>query len=460
VNTTGSATFTIGFNNSFTQRVQLWALTQTYAGFSAATTWNGAQANDTAGNGMLATATAIGGSVMLQPGVSPYTPATFTIPNIGSYVQGGKVTLVLTGVDVTPADTTAGLSNNSSGARYARSTASLVVPLNNSSNTPPTISAIANRSGISEDHSPSPISFTILDGQTAADSLVISVTTNHPERIPLENIVFSGTGTNRTVQVTPLPNTSGTTRITITVTDGGGLTASEAFDVTITAVNDAPTITDIADQTIDASTSTSSLAFSPDDIDNAVASLVVTATSSDQILIPDTNIIIGGSDSNRTVTVTPVANRIGSATITVTVSDGVLSASDSFSLTVTASPVQTWWFGKFGTTDTTAAPNAADTDSDNDGGSNFLEYSQGGDPLVADRATWMPVLSRSGNTFSFTYRKSAPDLGYIVQQNTSLADPNTWVATSALEIDNGNGTFSIAPATGLACFFRLKVTAP
>ncbi|MBJ7422909.1 MAG: tandem-95 repeat protein [Akkermansiaceae bacterium] len=465
VNATGAATFTIRFNNSYTQRVQLWALNQTYPGFLATATWNGAQANDTTGNGMLAsgpsTATAIGGSVMLLPGISPYTPAIFTIPNIGSYLLGGKVTLVLTGVDVTAADTSALLTNNSSGARYTRATASLVVPLNTNLNTPPIISAISNRSGISEDRSPSPISFSILDGQTAADSLILSVATNHPERIPTENIFFSGTGSNRTVQLTPLPNTSGTSRITITVTDSGGLTASEAFDVTINAVNDPPTITDITDQTISANNATNSLPFSPDDIDTAVASLVVTASSSDQTLIQDAEITIGGSETNRTITVTPVANRIGSATITVTVSDGVLSASDSFIIIVTASPMQTWWFGKFGTTDTTAAPNAIGIDSDNDGGNNLLEYSQGGDPLVADRATWMPVLSYSGYTFSFTYRKSAPDLAYFVQENTSLLDPNSWMTISVLEIDNGNGTYSITtPITGQARFFRLKVTAP
>lgn len=127
------ATFTVRFKNSYTQRVQLWALNEAYAGFTAAAAWNSAQANDTAGNGMLTSgalsATAIGESVMLQPGTSPYTPATFTIPNAASFVKGGRVTLVVAGADVTPADTAAGLANNASGARYLRNAATLSVPV-------------------------------------------------------------------------------------------------------------------------------------------------------------------------------------------------------------------------------------------------------------------------------------------------------------------------------------------
>jgi formylglycine-generating enzyme required for sulfatase activity len=51
-------------------------------------------------------------------------------------------------------------------------------------------------------------------------------------------------------------------------------------------------------------------------------------------LVPNANIVFGGSGANRTVTVTPASSQTGTATITVTVSDGSLSASDTFLLTV------------------------------------------------------------------------------------------------------------------------------
>ena len=42
-------------------------------------------------------------------------------------------------------------------------------------------------------------------------------------------------------------------------------------------------------------------------------------SSSNAALVPDANIVFGGSGANRTVTVTPLADVFGTATITVTV---------------------------------------------------------------------------------------------------------------------------------------------
>jgi Big-like domain-containing protein len=139
---------------------------------------------------------------------------------------------------------------------------------------------------------------------------------------------------NRTVTVTPEANQSGTATITVTVSDGA-LTASDTFVVAVNPINDPPAITDIASQSIVQNTSTSALGFTLADLETAAASLTVTGTSSDQTLVPDAAIAFGGSDSNRTVTVTPAANQTGTATITVTVSDGSLTSSDTFVLTVT-----------------------------------------------------------------------------------------------------------------------------
>jgi dienelactone hydrolase len=232
VNNTGIATFTINFTNSFTQRVQLWALNQSYAGFAATATWNTAQANDTTNNSMTSGATAIGATVMLVPRASsPYTPATFSVPNIGTYVQGGKVTLVLTGADVTPADTTAGLTNNASGARYTRNAATLTVPL--VTNTPPALSDITSLStGVNTATAALP--FTVNDSQTAAAALTVSGTSANQSLVPSANILFAGTGANRTVTLTPASNQTGTALITVTVSDGTA-TATDTFTLTVTA---------------------------------------------------------------------------------------------------------------------------------------------------------------------------------------------------------------------------------
>jgi Bacterial Ig-like domain (group 3)/Bacterial Ig domain len=138
------------------------------------------------------------------------------------------------------------------------------------------------------------------------------------------------------VTVTPAANQSGTTIITVTVTDADGGTRSDTFLLTVNAVNDAPTISDVANQSTPAGTAAGPLAMTVGDIDTAATSLTMTGGSSNTTLVPLANIVFGGSGTARTATITPAAGQSGTATITLTVSDGTLTASDTFVLTVTA----------------------------------------------------------------------------------------------------------------------------
>jgi hypothetical protein len=91
--------------------------------------------------------------------------------------------------------------------------------------------------------------------------------------------------------------------------------------VTITAANDAPTISPIANQTIGVNGSTGALSFTIGDTETLPANLVVSGSSSNTTLVPHANIAFGGSGDARTVTVTPAPNEAGTTTITVTVRD-------------------------------------------------------------------------------------------------------------------------------------------
>lgn len=104
------------------------------------------------------------------------------------------------------------------------------------------------------------------------------------------------------------------------------------------APNTPPTITALSDRTIDEDAVTPALAFTVGDAQTPAASLSVTATSSNTAIVPNTSaaLALSGSGANRALTVTPLANQFGTTTITVTVSDGSLSASRSFQLNVTA----------------------------------------------------------------------------------------------------------------------------
>lgn len=86
---------------------------------------------------------------------------------------------------------------------------------------------------------------------------------------------------------------------------------------------------------ISRNSATPALAFTVNDSQISPGSLVVTATSSNPTLVPNANLVLGGSSSNRTVTVTPVTNQTGYVTVNLAVSDGTLSSSTAFMVTVT-----------------------------------------------------------------------------------------------------------------------------
>jgi VCBS repeat-containing protein len=209
---------------------------------------------------------------------------------------------------------------------------SYTVPL--PQNTAPTLTVITNQT-INEDGIAGPITFTVGDQETPVGALTLAGSSSNPTLVPSTNIVFGGSSATRTVTVTPVPNASGTAQITVTVNDGE-LSASRQFTLTVTAVNDAPTLASISDQTIDEDAAAGPISFTVGDIETAASSLTLTGTSSNPTLVPTANIVFGGTGANRAVTVTPVANGNGTAVITVTVSDGALSANRQFTLTVRA----------------------------------------------------------------------------------------------------------------------------
>lgn len=100
--------------------------------------------------------------------------------------------------------------------------------------------------------------------------------------------------------------------------------------------NTAPAISSVVDSSIPVNGTTGAIPFTISDAETAAASLTVTRSSSNPTLVPTASIVIGGSGANRTVTVTPAAGLSGTATITITVSDGSLSAQEVFLLTVAA----------------------------------------------------------------------------------------------------------------------------
>jgi hypothetical protein len=79
----------------------------------------------------------------------------------------------------------------------------------------------------------------------------------------------------------------------------------------------APQIVGLANQTLPQDTSTPVLTFQVSDADSGANAVTVTATSSDPTIIAGAGIVLGGSGANRTLQITPAADVIGNAMITI-----------------------------------------------------------------------------------------------------------------------------------------------
>ena len=203
-------------------------------------------------------------------------------------------------------------------------------------NTPPTITPITDQT-ITGNSSSAALAFTIGDAETPATGLTLVATTDTPSLLPLANVVFGGSGANRTVKITPALNHFGTAKLRVRVNDPDGGSNSTLFTVTVTTVNTNPTITAIADQTLNEDTP-AVIAFTIGDLETPAANLTLVATTDTPSLLPLANIVFAGSGASRTVKITPAVNRFGSAKVRVRVNDPD-GGTNSALFTVTVHPI-------------------------------------------------------------------------------------------------------------------------
>lgn len=88
---------------------------------------------------------------------------------------------------------------------------------------------------------PKNVGVTVGDKETAAGSLVVSATSNDQSLVKDANLTFSGSGALRILTITPEPGKVGAVSINVTVFDGNK-SATETFTLTISPVNNQPTV--------------------------------------------------------------------------------------------------------------------------------------------------------------------------------------------------------------------------
>ncbi|WP_254509452.1 beta strand repeat-containing protein [Anatilimnocola floriformis] len=271
-----------------------------------------------------------------------FTPLNWNVPQV----------ITITGVDDALVDgdiaysiiTGAAVSTDSAYSGVAVPDVS-VTNLDNDTASLPTISDIANQTTL-EDTPLLNVPFTVGDAETAAASLTVTTSSSDTTLFPTGSITLGGSGANRTISLSPAANLSGVATITVTVDDGSGGLTSDTFTITVTAVNDAPTLSAIASipslpngsglQTINLTGITAGGGESQ--------TLTVTAVSSNPALIPNPTITYTSPNSTGSLSFTPVAGQSGTATITVTVTDnggtangGVNTITRTFTVTIAPS---------------------------------------------------------------------------------------------------------------------------
>ncbi|MBA1333283.1 hypothetical protein QQ73_20285, partial [Candidatus Endoriftia persephone str. Guaymas] len=198
--------------------------------------------------------------------------------------------------------------------------ATVAITINAISDTP-TISAIGAIT-IDEDSATGAIAFVINDAETTPGNLVVTASSSNQTLLPDANITLGGSGADRSVSITPAAQQSGSAVVTVTVADSDGESVSESFNLTVNTINDDPTISAIADLSMDEDQAPISIAFTIGDVETATADLYVTAASSNPQLFPAANLQLSGSGASRKITLTPAANASGAATVTIAVTDG------------------------------------------------------------------------------------------------------------------------------------------
>lgn len=214
----------------------------------------------------------------------------------------------------------------------------------------------------------------VQDSDTPLASLGLSAVSSNTAIVAPSGLVFSGSGTQRTLSVTPEVGSSGNVTINVTVSDASS-SASESFILNVT-LNNPPvvTVTSPAGNTVVLDTDFVSLqAGATDTEDGDVSTSLVWSSSLDGALGSGASIVtqLGEGVHTLTATATDTLGKSDSASLTVT--------SYGSSDTDTDGLADNWEFSNFGSLTETATD-----DFDNDGLSNLGEFNLGTTPTDPD----------------------------------------------------------------------------
>jgi hypothetical protein len=248
------------------------------------------------------------------------------------------------------------------------------------------------------------------------------------------------------VTATPAADRFGSTTITLTLSDGA-LTASSSFALTVSPVNDPPTLDAIPDPAAipeDAPLQTIALSGIGRGGHGESDTLAVTATSSNTGLIPHPAVSYSSPDVTGSLSYTPAPDVNGSATITVTVNDGALSTSRSFTVIVTGAadaPTISVIANQTTAEDTAIGP-LAFTIGDSDGLAGLSLTASSSNTALVPNANL--VIGGAGSSRSITVTPAPNQVGSTTITLTVSDGASSAVSTFVLTVTPANDPPSIA----------------
>jgi len=181
-------------------------------------------------------------------------------------------------------------------------------------------------------------------------------------------------------------------------------------------INTPPVISDIPDQTLCTNVPTGNIPFTIGD-DEDINSVTLIGFSADPTFVPNTGITLGGTGVNRTVAITPVANKSGKAIIYVMADDGLSQTIEEFTVYV--------------------GPD--------------LEFS--GDTTVCVGDQLYLIANETGATsYTWKYNGTVKSTSQSVQQSAGSVDVGPWSLTVVKKgcTSTRNFTVSVSPLTNFS----------
>ena len=158
-----------------------------------------------------------------------------------------------------------------------------------------------------------------------AQTLTVTAVSSNPDLIPNPAVYYTSPNATGTLAFAPVADTFGTATVTVTLNNGGAFNnlVTQSFMVTVSAVNQPPTLDPLSDLAINenAGLQTVNLSGISTGAANQAQTLTVMAVSSNPDLIPNPAINYTSPNAVGTLSFVPAANNFGTATVTVTVNN-------------------------------------------------------------------------------------------------------------------------------------------